>query len=78
MDDKSATEKRVETKLPERDAAGRLLAPDGLPAHAHSRAAALKEKGVKSDPLKLVADELIALSAAPAPEKKAAAAAKKE
>lgn len=70
--------KAIVTELPKTDEAGRLLAGDGLPAHAHARAAALAAKGVKSDPLKLVSDELIELSGATVPEKKAAPAASKE
>lgn len=78
MVDKPAPEKAAETKLPPRDGSGRMLASDNLPAHAHARAAALKAAGAKTDPLGLVSDELIASAETSAPEKKAAAAAKKE
>jgi hypothetical protein len=78
MTEKSDASKATVTKLPRRDEAGRVLASDNLPAHAHARAAALKAAGAKTDPLGLVSDELIASAETSAPEKKAAAAAKKE
>lgn len=57
------SEKHVMTLPQARDASGRLLASDGLPAHGHARAAALAKAGKTKDPLGLVSDALIRLHA---------------